>query len=473
MGNAANTVRLVLLTMTLAELAVVIARLRHRPARREAAWLALLLASFAARLAAPRGGVGDSIVPVAVLLSSGNLLLAIHDRSGTPVWSGVSAGFLALLLAARALGLEQTAIFTALRALGYGLLGLVPLGLTAQLRGKTGEAADLLLLVSAVAWAAAGATELALGGRWGGRLADSLLAPILACVGFMLVEQGYLSPLTSPGYADRLAVHRRLMREAHGRLMDTENALAAQDRLIAAGLIALGASHEFKNVLASLRAAAGHGLARSDPLEKDRSLRLMLEHAAAGEESATALLERLGREGREETSRFELRDLLERLARTLRPVIRHAGARLAVECGGVLTVDARPGEVQQVLLNLARNAVESFGRGPGCSDPLVRICASQEGARALIEVLDNAGGVPGPEVPLLFKLGRSSRGSTGIGLYLARSLAERNGGSLAYRAIEGGSRFALELPLAGPADPLGAAVPGASKGPGGVRSTGA
>jgi len=50
-------------------------------------------------------------------------------------------------------------------------------------------------------------------------------------------------------------------------------------------------------------------------------------------------------------------------------------------------------------------------------------------------------------VPRLFHLGRSSRGSTGVGLYLARSLAERNGGSLAYRPADRGSCFTLSLPL--------------------------
>ena len=296
------------------------------------------------------------------------------------------------------------------------------------------EPADLLLFLSGVAWAVAGAVELAL--AQDGRRADFLLAPLVTCIGYMLVEQGYLSPLTSPGYADRLAVHRRLNREASERLLDTERALEVQDRLVAAGVLALGASHEYRNVLASLRAAADHGLGRPGARDKDRSLRLVLEHARAGEESATALLERLGREGRESLQRVPMRALLERLARTLRPVARHAGVRLAVECSEDLAVRARPGEIAQVLLNLARNALDGFARrGRGSGELLVRFVARSEGRQAIVEVLDNAGGVPAAQVPRLFQLGRSSRGSTGVGLYLARCLAERNGGSLGYRPV--------------------------------------
>jgi signal transduction histidine kinase len=449
MGNVAEALRLALFTLTAASAAVALVRLRHASARREAAWLALFLASLAARVATARGGPADAVVPAAVLLSSGNLLLAIHDRPGALAWSTTAGVFLVLALAATVVRPGGAAAAARLVAAAYGLLGLFPLGLAWLLWRKTGEPADLLLFLSGLAWAAAGASELALGKD--GRLADLLAAPLVACIAFILVEEGYLTPLTSPGYADRLAVHRRLSRETGERLLDTLRALEAQDRLVAAGVLALGASHEYRNVLASLRASAGHGLASRDAGEKDRSLRMVLEHAGVGEESATALLERLGRDGREPPRRLPVRPLLERLARTVRPVARQAGVRLVVECGEDLAVRARPGEIAQVLLNLARNALDGFARrGPAAGEPLVRIVARTEGRRALVEVLDNAGGVSRAQVPRLFRLGTSSRGGTGVGLYLARCLADRNGGCLAYRPVDGGSRFTLELPLLRP-----------------------
>ena len=450
MQNVGAALRLALLALTLAAAAVALARLRHRAARREAAWLAIFLAAVAARLALPRGGPFDALVAAALLASTGSLFLAIHDRPGAGAWVAAAGAFLVVsLVAAAALdGAPDGA--ARVRAAAYGMLGLFPLGLAGLLWRKTGETADLLLFLAALAWAAAGAAELALGRD--GRLSDALAAPLVVVVGFMLVEQGYLSPLTIPGYADRLAVHRRLSRESTERLADTQRALEVQDRLVAAGLLALGASHEYRNVLAALRASAGRGLACPDVGGKDRSLRLVLEHARAGEESATALLERLGRDGREASTRLAVRDLLERLARTVRPVARHAGVRLVVDGGDGLTVRTRPGEVAQVLLNLARNAIEGFvRRGTGAEEPLVRLVARGDGRRVLVETIDNAGGVSPAQVPRLFRLGRSGRGSTGVGLYLARCLAERNGGTLVYRRVDGGSCFTLALPLAGAA----------------------
>ncbi len=463
MQNVGAAIRPLLLALTLAAAALVLARLRHRAARREAAWLALLLVAIAARLALPHGGLHDAVVAAAVIAASGCLLLAIHDRPGAGAWAAAALAFLVVSIAAGAALHGVPGGAARVRAAAFGLLALFPLALAGLLWRKTGEPADLLLFLAGLSWAAAGAIELALG--LDGRLSDALAAPLVAVIAFMLAEQGYLSPLTSPGYADRLAVHRRLSRESTERLIDTQRALEAQDRLVAAGLLALGASHEYRNVLAALRASAGHGLACPDVAAKDRSLRLVLEHALAGEQSATALLERLGRDGREATARLAVRVLLGRLVRTVRPVARHAGVRLLVEGGDGLVARARPGEIAQVLLNVVRNALDGFvRRGTGADEPLVRLVARADGRRVIVETIDNAGGVSPGQAPRLFRLGRSTRGSTGVGLYLARSLAERNGGTLVYRRVDGGSCFTLALPravprvravrLTAPADPV-------------------
>jgi signal transduction histidine kinase len=134
----------------------------------------------------------------------------------------------------------------------------------------------------------------------------------------------------------------------------------------------------------------------------------------------------------------------------VRPVARHAGVRLLVEGGDGLDVRARPGEIAQVLLNVVRNALDGFvRRGTGAGEHLVRLVVRVDGHRVIVETIDNAGGVSPGQVPRLFRLGLSTRGSTGVGLYLARCLAERNGGTLDYRRADGGSCFTLALPRAG------------------------
>jgi CheY-like chemotaxis protein len=103
----------------------------------------------------------------------------------------------------------------------------------------------------------------------------------------------------------------------------------------------------------------------------------------------------------------------------------------------------------------------------------------REGNRVVIRVRDSGAGISAEELPFLFELfyqsrdaARSQRGGLGIGLSLARRLAEMHGGSLeASSEGEGlGSEFVVQLPLPGPecgpappprpaAEPAGAPAP--------------
>jgi len=73
-----------------------------------------------------------------------------------------------------------------------------------------------------------------------------------------------------------------------------------------------------------------------------------------------------------------------------------------------------------------------------------------------VDVHDRGSGIPREEQRLIFeKFGRATGGGakpgTGLGLFIARSIAEAHGGTLEVRSVHGqGSTFTLELP-AGPA----------------------
>jgi signal transduction histidine kinase len=444
MQNVGGAVRLVLVTLSLTELAVVLLRLRHRSARQEASWVATVLAVFAVRLLIPRESIADVLAPSVVLAATGNLLLLLNGRKGKVLWTCIVAGLAVVLSSLDVLLVGDDTTTRLLRAVPLALLAIPPLALLVLLWRKTGEVADLLLLALAAAWAAAVSAETA--SLLPARASDWMLAPLLIIVGYVLFEEGYLSPLTTSGYVDRLAAQRRRSRETYARLLASEDALAVQDRLITAGLLAIGAAHEFKNVLASLRLVAEHGLARPDVAAKDRDLTLVLEHAEAGAVSATAFLERLGMEGRAEPQSFRVADLLDRCARFARPALRSAGILMTLSCEQDLSAVVRRPEIEQILLNLLRNAADVFV-ARGCGEPrLLRIEAKAGEESADISVCDNAGGIDPGEEGVLFSLGWSTRGSTGIGLYLARTLAERNGGTLSFSRVDGGSIFLLRLP---------------------------
>jgi signal transduction histidine kinase len=105
--------------------------------------------------------------------------------------------------------------------------------------------------------------------------------------------------------------------------------------------------------------------------------------------------------------------------------------------------------LRQVLSNLIDNAVKYSPSGDE-----VAVRARREDGRVLIEVSDNGPGIPSDQQRLIFeKFGRAdvpggSKPGTGLGLFIARSIAEAHGGSLDVRSRpNAGTTFVLSLPV--------------------------
>jgi signal transduction histidine kinase len=108
-------------------------------------------------------------------------------------------------------------------------------------------------------------------------------------------------------------------------------------------------------------------------------------------------------------------------------------------------VDADPARLRQALDNLITNAVVHGGPG-------VEISVALRADDALrIDVSDSGPGIAEEELERIFETGVRldlERAGTGIGLVLARSIAEGHGGTLAVESRVGhGSVFTLSLPL--------------------------
>jgi signal transduction histidine kinase len=106
--------------------------------------------------------------------------------------------------------------------------------------------------------------------------------------------------------------------------------------------------------------------------------------------------------------------------------------------------------LRQVLVNLIDNAVKYSQPGDE-----VFVEAQSANGRVLIEVSDRGPGIPSQHQKVIFeKFGRIQTGGTakpgtGLGLFIARSIAEAHGGTLAVRSHpeQEGATFTLSLPL--------------------------
>lgn len=116
-----------------------------------------------------------------------------------------------------------------------------------------------------------------------------------------------------------------------------------------------------------------------------------------------------------------------------------ADVEVHAEPGLILTAD--PVRLRQVLANLVANGLRHGSR--------VRIDASGDDAEVTIIVSDDGPGVDASLDP--FAPGVSGAGSTGLGLMIARRIAEAHAGRLELVRSARGARFRLSLPRAGAA----------------------
>jgi len=145
------------------------------------------------------------------------------------------------------------------------------------------------------------------------------------------------------------------------------------------------------------------------------------------------------------TGPVDLDVVLERLVADRR------GARPRMDTRGVTPVQLRGDEAQlgRALGNLLDNAVR-HARGA------VTVTLGEHDGTAVVTVADDGPGIPVEERERVFERftrlddARSADGGAGLGLGIAREIAERHGGSLALTGSGSGARFVLRLPIGRP-----------------------
>ena len=271
------------------------------------------------------------------------------------------------------------------------------------------------------------------------------------CIGWLVFQEGYPERSGWRESLPGLATREGIVHALHARLLETENALVGHERIAAAGFLAVGAAHEFKNILSLVRLTAAHGLGRAAPEEKDTCFRLIVEHTNAARDSALDVLGRLSTSGGGESEVLDAQDLT-RSIRRAGAGLRADGIVVEADLGTGVTFRARRSDVEQIVVNLIHNAAACCRRCPSEGTRSIQVSARREDELAVIEVRDSAGGVDEGIRHELFSPSPSAAGGSGLGLYLSRSLALSNQGSLDYRPIDGGSLFCLSLPAAFPGE---------------------
>jgi len=147
-------------------------------------------------------------------------------------------------------------------------------------------------------------------------------------------------------------------------------------------------------------------------------------------------------------------DLAKGLGSTLQ-LLKHAlddrGARVELDVESELpTIVADLGGLNQVFLNLVKNAIEAFEEPGGT----IRIGLRRDGDRVRIEVADDGPGIPSEHLGELFEpffTTKAAGEGTGLGLSISRQIVIAHGGALDVTSRPGqGTCFTILLPVEGP-----------------------
>jgi signal transduction histidine kinase len=143
--------------------------------------------------------------------------------------------------------------------------------------------------------------------------------------------------------------------------------------------------------------------------------------------------------------------LVDEAVALLRPQCRHAHVTLQWQPPGQSPVVAGDsGQLGHLFLNLIGNAVEAAGPGGWVEVTMPDECAGRNGAGkwCAIEISDSGPGPPAEIAPRLFEpFVTSKEGGVGLGLAVARRVAEAHGGRLSWRREAERTYFRIELPV--------------------------
>lgn len=194
------------------------------------------------------------------------------------------------------------------------------------------------------------------------------------------------------------------------------------------------ASHQLRTPLTGMKLRLESAIERADTPEMTHDL------TAADREidrlSATVdrllVMARMLEEGG--STEIELHDAAERAVGRWRERAATRGATVSVG-GSPVTAQANATDVDQILDNLVENAV-MYAPGP------IEVQTGTAQGRAFVAVRDRGPGIPSEEqekVTERFYRGKTAPpGGSGLGLSIARNLAERWGGALSVQSAEGG-----------------------------------
>ncbi|HEY4348750.1 MAG TPA: response regulator [Gaiellaceae bacterium] len=269
-------------------------------------------------------------------------------------------------------------------------------------------------------------------------------------------------------YSIQSAVHLRALRQREEQLRQTQ-------RMEALGQLAGGVAHDFNNLMSAVIGFSELGLKRLD--DRDRIQHYFQEIKRAGERAAglTHQLLAFSRKQVLETRVIDLNTVIAGVEKLLQHLITDDVEVVTLLDESLGPVEADPGQIEQVLMNLAINASDAMPSGGKLTIETANIEISQDSASqfsdiqpgpyVVLAVSDSGTGMDPETVRRAFEPFFTTKEvgkGTGLGLATVFGIVKQSGGDIQVYSEPGhGTTFRVYLPRAeSPANSeLGATLP--------------
>jgi len=232
------------------------------------------------------------------------------------------------------------------------------------------------------------------------------------------------------------------------------------ERLQSVGALAGGIAHEFNNILVAI---LGYAEMVLDHTKRRPTVRRYVEEIVKAAERAQLSIEQIlafSRKRERAVRPIDLAEVIDDFAALLQVSLPKGTDLDLEEIAENLIIDGNPVEIQQILLNLCRNAAEAMNDGGSVSirarnaTIVSKLTTSHgvlpEGNYAVLSVADTGGGIPAAVLPKIFEpffTTRTTSGGTGLGLAAVRANVDAHGGHIDVVTQPGkGTRFDVYLP---------------------------
>lgn len=166
----------------------------------------------------------------------------------------------------------------------------------------------------------------------------------------------------------------------------------------------------------------------------------------------------LTRQHAPERRRVSVNEVARAAAELVAYQFRVAGVELRLELDeGLPQIWADPHQLDQVLVNLANNALHAVRGTAGPNHFTIRTEYDADRERVVITVSDSGPGIPPEHLPRIFEPFFTTKPpgeGTGLGLAICQGIIQAHGGSISVDSRSGqGTAFRIELPIGAPSGP--------------------